>query len=42
MSNRTWLWIAFGILLGLVAVIQFIPDDSDGNAVNPAASSTPE
>ncbi|MEP0203507.1 MAG: hypothetical protein ABJ084_04595 [Halioglobus sp.] len=42
MSPKTWLWIAFGLLLTLVSVIQFIPDPNDGNAVSPASTSTPE
>jgi len=28
MSHKTWIWIAFGLLLGIVAIIQFIPDAS--------------
>jgi hypothetical protein len=30
MSRKTWIWIVFGLLLAMFAVIQFIPDANAG------------
>ena len=41
MSRKTWIWIAFGLLLGMFAVIQFIPDANDSETPNTSTSNTP-
>ena len=42
MSQKTLLWIAGGLLLGLLAVIQFIPDSTDGSTSTSSSANTSE
>jgi len=42
MSRKTLIWIAFGLLLGMFAVIQFIPDANGGETLNTATANIPD